>query len=94
MFFVLATVAILATFIALLLVHVSWHYAYYYVDARSLMGSLTAAAVALWFGTFVAFLWWTVFFRVSAATTRGHDCGLTVFQHACKMGLEGIVSKA
>ena len=22
-----------------------------------------------------------------------HDCGLTVFQHACKMGLEGIVSK-
>jgi bifunctional non-homologous end joining protein LigD len=21
------------------------------------------------------------------------DCGLTVFQHACKMGLEGIVSK-
>ena len=23
-----------------------------------------------------------------------HDCGLTVFQHACKMGLEGIVLKA
>jgi bifunctional non-homologous end joining protein LigD len=22
-----------------------------------------------------------------------HDCGLTVFQHACRMGLEGIVSK-
>ena len=22
-----------------------------------------------------------------------HDCGQTVFQHACKMGLEGIVSK-
>ena len=22
-----------------------------------------------------------------------HDCGLTVFQHACKIGLEGIVSK-
>src|SRR4051812_21250200 len=22
-----------------------------------------------------------------------HDCGLTVFEHACKMGLEGIVSK-
>jgi bifunctional non-homologous end joining protein LigD len=22
-----------------------------------------------------------------------HDCGSTVFQHACKMGLEGIVSK-
>jgi ATP-dependent DNA ligase len=22
-----------------------------------------------------------------------HDCGLTVFQHACKMGLEGIISK-
>jgi ATP-dependent DNA ligase len=22
-----------------------------------------------------------------------HDCGVTVFQHACKMGLEGIVSK-
>jgi hypothetical protein len=22
-----------------------------------------------------------------------HDCGLTVFQHACQMGLEGIVSK-
>ena len=22
-----------------------------------------------------------------------HDCGLTVFHHACKMGLEGIVSK-
>ena len=22
-----------------------------------------------------------------------HDCGLTVFQHACKLGLEGIVSK-
>ena len=22
-----------------------------------------------------------------------HECGLTVFQHACKMGLEGIVSK-
>jgi len=22
-----------------------------------------------------------------------HDCGLTVFRHACKMGLEGIVSK-
>jgi bifunctional non-homologous end joining protein LigD len=22
-----------------------------------------------------------------------HDCGLTVFQHACKMGPEGIVSK-
>jgi hypothetical protein len=22
-----------------------------------------------------------------------HDCGLTVFQHACKMGLEDIVSK-
>jgi bifunctional non-homologous end joining protein LigD len=22
-----------------------------------------------------------------------HDCGLTVVQHACKMGLEGIVSK-
>lgn len=22
-----------------------------------------------------------------------HDCALTVFQHACKMGLEGIVSK-
>jgi bifunctional non-homologous end joining protein LigD len=22
-----------------------------------------------------------------------HDCGLTVFQHACKMGLEGFVSK-
>src|SRR3954469_13730151 len=22
-----------------------------------------------------------------------HDCGLTVFQHACKMGLDGIVSK-
>jgi bifunctional non-homologous end joining protein LigD len=22
-----------------------------------------------------------------------HDCGLTVFQHACKMGLEGIVAK-
>ena len=22
-----------------------------------------------------------------------HDCGLTVSQHACKMGLEGIVSK-
>jgi bifunctional non-homologous end joining protein LigD len=22
-----------------------------------------------------------------------HDCGLTIFQHACKMGLEGIVSK-
>ena len=22
-----------------------------------------------------------------------HDCGLTVFQRACKMGLEGIVSK-
>jgi len=22
-----------------------------------------------------------------------HDCGLTVFQHACKMGLEGIVSR-
>ena len=22
-----------------------------------------------------------------------HDCGLTVFQQACKMGLEGIVSK-
>jgi ATP-dependent DNA ligase len=22
-----------------------------------------------------------------------HDCGLTAFQHACKMGLEGIVSK-
>jgi bifunctional non-homologous end joining protein LigD len=22
-----------------------------------------------------------------------HDCGLMVFQHACKMGLEGIVSK-
>jgi bifunctional non-homologous end joining protein LigD len=22
-----------------------------------------------------------------------HDCGPTVFQHACKMGLEGIVSK-
>jgi bifunctional non-homologous end joining protein LigD len=22
-----------------------------------------------------------------------HDCGLTVFQHACKMGLEGVVSK-
>jgi bifunctional non-homologous end joining protein LigD len=22
-----------------------------------------------------------------------HDCGMTVFQHACKMGLEGIVSK-
>ena len=22
-----------------------------------------------------------------------HNCGLTVFQHACKMGLEGIVSK-
>ena len=22
-----------------------------------------------------------------------HDCVLTVFQHACKMGLEGIVSK-
>jgi bifunctional non-homologous end joining protein LigD len=23
----------------------------------------------------------------------GHDCGLTVLQRACKMGLEGIVSK-
>jgi hypothetical protein len=22
-----------------------------------------------------------------------HDCGLTVFQHACKLGCEGIVSK-
>jgi bifunctional non-homologous end joining protein LigD len=22
-----------------------------------------------------------------------HDCGLTVFQHACRMGLEGIVSQ-
>jgi hypothetical protein len=22
-----------------------------------------------------------------------HDCGLTVFQHPCRMGLEGIVSK-
>jgi ATP-dependent DNA ligase len=22
-----------------------------------------------------------------------HDCGLTVFQHACQMGLEGIVSE-
>ena len=22
-----------------------------------------------------------------------HDCGLTVFQHACRMGLKGIVSK-
>jgi ATP-dependent DNA ligase len=22
-----------------------------------------------------------------------HDCGLTVFQHACKLGLEGIVAK-
>ena len=22
-----------------------------------------------------------------------HDCGLTVFRHACKIGLEGIVSK-
>ena len=22
-----------------------------------------------------------------------HDCGVTLFQHACKMGLEGIVSK-
>jgi hypothetical protein len=71
MFVVLATVAILATFIALLLVHVSWHYAYYYVDARSLTGSLMAAAVALWFGTFVAVLWWIVFFRVSAVTTAG-----------------------
>ena len=25
---------------------------------------------------------------------RLRDCGLTVFQHACKMGLDGIVSKA
>ena len=23
-----------------------------------------------------------------------HDCGVTLFQHACKMGLEGIVSSA
>ena len=23
----------------------------------------------------------------------GHDCGLTVFQHACALGCEGIVSK-
>ena len=22
-----------------------------------------------------------------------HDCGLTVFQHACRLGCEGIVSK-
>src|SRR4051794_36862520 len=33
-----------------------------------------------------------------AATVRlnehlEHECGMTVFQHACKMGLEGIVSK-
>ena len=30
---------------------------------------------------------------VTPERTPGAHCGLTVFQHACKMGLEGIVSK-
>ena len=29
----------------------------------------------------------------AAERAPGHDCGLTVFQHACQLGCEGIVSK-
>jgi hypothetical protein len=56
----MVTLAVLLT-LGVMLAPVCWHYAYYYVDAKSLMGWCAASAVTLWFATFAAILWWWVF---------------------------------